>query len=253
MKDLPITLLVMDCFTAPKTLAAVDFSTRWCHFNEVVFMTDTKKFPDLKLPPFNTDVHQSFPGQLREMTVIHHEQSDRKVTRPGAPQHKPLPIDYELAIMREPGRHVQTSHYLHLEWDSAVLNPYAWNDEWLKYDYIGAPWPPHYEHGFPPCDGRTNAVGNAGASLQSVRYARAVRKMTEEFKSDPNLISSDMYPCRTARGWLEENFGIKFAPVPVAWAFSCENRVYGGQFCFHGRWTVQMNGWRGPFFDPMYP
>ena len=37
--------------------------------------------------------------------------------------------------------HIQTSHCLLIQSDGFVLFPDKWDDSWLDYDYIGAPWP----------------------------------------------------------------------------------------------------------------
>ena len=36
---------------------------------------------------------------------------------------------------------VRTSHYLSIQADGWVLDASRWTDEFLEYDYIGAPWP----------------------------------------------------------------------------------------------------------------
>jgi len=238
MLKLPnVTLFAIDCFTPAKTLAALSFSTTWVRFANIILLTDTNKF-QVKPNPW--------------ITVIHHEEGDRKAVRPNAPYHPALPVDYEMAVMREPAKYVKTTHLLHIEWDSAILNPAAWNDAWLKYDFIGAPWPPHHEPGWPACDGETNNVGNGGFSLKSRRFVTLLREATDLFKDDPGIISSDMWPCRTLRPWLEER-GMKFAPDTVAERFSCENRIYSGQFGMHGRWTCEMNNWGGSFLGSIRP
>ena len=225
-----VTLFAIDCFSPQRTLDAMLFSTQWVKFGDVILLTDMRK-----------QFHK--PSWVR---IIHHEESTRKVPRPQAPYHPPLPIDYELAVMREPSKYVQTSHLIHMEWDSAVLNRAAWDNDWLKYDFIGAPWHPHHEPGWPPCDGETNNVGNGGFSLKSLKFVTLTAEATVLFKDDPGICSSDMWPCRTIRPWLEQH-GVTFAPETVAEKFSCENRIYSGQFGYHGRWTAAMNNWGGPF------
>ena len=36
---------------------------------------------------------------------------------------------------------INTSHVLLIHPDGFVVNPNSWSDEFLNYDYIGAPWP----------------------------------------------------------------------------------------------------------------
>lgn len=231
-----VTLFSIDCFNPKATLRAIEQSTRWVKFFEVILLTDMEKFGDLP----------KTVGYKVPVRYIQHKQGTQRLNIAGMAH---FPIDYEMAAMREPALHVTTSHYLRVEWDSAVLNPDAWRGEWLSYDYIGAPWREHEEPGYPVCDGETNAVGNAGFSLQSFTYARAVRRATEEFKDDKTMPCSDAWPCRTVREWLEGVCHIRFAPVSVASRFSCENKIYSGQFAFHGQHTVAMNRWGTPFFE----
>lgn len=221
-------------------------SMRHITFADAILLTDTRR-------------HKLGFSEIR---VLHHEEGNVKVECP-RPSHYPLPRDYELASLREPSNPVhgvKTTHILWQEWDAGVLNPWMWNDRdgvtghiwgdvWISYDYIGAPWPPHHEQGWPPCDGHTNNVGNAGFSLRSLNYCRATADALEHFADDPMVargcVSSDMHPCRTWRKWLEQERGIKFAPEHIAAKFSCENSVYAGQFGYHGQWTAELNNWCG--------
>lgn len=119
---------------------------------------------------------------------------------------------------------IHTSHALVIQHDGYVLNWEAWKDEWLEYDYIGAPW--WYK------DGKN--VGNGGFSLRS-------KKLIRILAIDPKIELThpeDHHICRTYRPYLEKEYGIKFAPEEVAKEFSIEgwkgDRNYKGQFGFHG-------------------
>lgn len=256
-----VTLFAIDCFTPLKTLAMMDISMRFVDFGDAMLLTNTdhgdwvnhpafiKEFwPDgtLKVNYWRVEQARTLSmAQLSGIKLLPHKESTEKCPRPEAPHHPPLPKDYERAVMVEPSRHASTDFILHMEWDSAVLNPLAWTDDFLKYDYIGAPWWRHTEPGWPTCD-ETNNVGNGGFSLKSQKYCQLIAQACEFFHDHPGIISSDMWPCRSMRPWLEHR-GIKFAPAEVAYRFSCENQIYSGQFGFHGRWTAEMNGWGGVF------
>jgi hypothetical protein len=60
--------------------------------------------------------------------------------------------------------YLETSHVLNLHWDAGVISPLSWTDDFLKYDYVGAPW----WYG----DGRN--VGNGGFSLRSARLMQHI-------------------------------------------------------------------------------
>lgn len=132
-----------------------------------------------------------------------------------------------------------TSHCLHMEWDAGILNTAAWDNNWLEYDFIGAPWTyPHTFPGFPPCT-RERCVGNFGFSLISKRMAVALSKLSAP--NDRELAQfSDVYVCMKLRPMLE-TVGIRFAPEEVALKFSCECKTYVRQFGWHGQYTAHDN------------
>lgn len=113
-------------------------------------------------------------------------------------------------------KHVHTEHLLICQYDGYVHNWQAWDDNWLQYDYIGAPW--HYNDGM--------AVGNGGFSLRS-------RRLMEILSTDPYIRfkhPEDHHICRTYRPYLETTYGIKFAPVEVAERFSFEGYMQPGKY-----------------------
>ena len=123
-------------------------------------------------------------------------------------------------------KYVETSHMLFVQWDSWILNPEAWTDEFLEYDYVGAPW--WYE------DGKN--VGNGGFSLRSTRLMRHVGANPEKY---PFATAEDDQLCRVHREALEAE-GFRWAPEDLAYRFSRE--VTGWErpdksFGFHGLFT----------------
>lgn len=105
--------------------------------------------------------------------------------------------------------HMRTSHALCIQWDSWIVEPDMWRDEYLKYDYIGAPW--WYKDGM--------NVGNGGFCLRSTRLMRFVHKHRAAF---PCVTSADddLY-CRKYRPTLQEA-GFVWAPESVAFDFAFE-------------------------------
>ena len=85
-----------------------------------------------------------------------------------------------------------------------------WSDEFLKYDYIGAPW--WYK------DGKN--VGNGGFSLVSTPLKRYIFDRRWEYPCD-TAVDDDLL-CRTYRPRLEDA-GFRWAPEPLAhdFAFEC--------------------------------
>ena len=124
---------------------------------------------------------------------------------------------YTPFFMRELHAHIQTAFALVTQWDGYIINPGAWTDEFLNYDYIGSPWP------WMP----DNRVGNGGFSLRSKRLLQAI--------SDPQFVvhgtwngesvGEDVLMCRIYRPLLEQKYGIRFAPEAVAERFAYERGV----------------------------
>lgn len=130
----------------------------------------------------------------------------------------------------------ETSHCLHMEWDSRVVNPSAFKQDWFQYDYIGAPWKyPMKVLDYPICT-TENCVGNSGFSLISKKFADALARVSNPSRRD----ISDNYVCLKLRPSLE-GMGLRFAPESVAERFSCEDRRYSGQFGWHGKGTAKIN------------
>lgn len=136
---------------------------------------------------------------------------------------------------------IKTSHILIIQSDGWVVNPDIWSDEWLKYDYIGAPWaldPSHRLQGFPNVTSKNN-VGNGGFSLRSMKLFNSIQKFLN--KNNSFTYPEDAFICRLLRPYLEKE-GIVFATQEVASKFSVENTLYSGQFGFHGKVTMRING-----------
>jgi len=101
-----------------------------------------------------------------------------------------------------------------------VIDGSAWKNEFLDYDYIGAPWPswvhPHYR------------VGNGGFSLRSKKLMTILQdnKYTAQHPEDAQI-------CRILRPALEKE-NIEFAPIELAEWFSYESMFKTHQtFGFH--------------------
>lgn len=117
---------------------------------------------------------------------------------------------------------INTSHILLVQYDGYVLDSSAWTDEFLDFDYIGAPWT--------YTDGRN--VGNGGFSLRSKRLHTILAR-------DPSISvgsPEDEIICRLFRGYLETHHGIKYAPEALAHKFSFEmHRPVQKTFGFHNK------------------
>lgn len=104
---------------------------------------------------------------------------------------------------------LRTSHSLGIQWDSWIVDPGMWSDDFLQYDYIGSPW--WYKDGL--------NVGNGGFSLRSTHLLRYVHKHRAKY---PCLTDADddLY-CRKYRPQLQDA-GFVWAPEKRAFDFAFE-------------------------------
>jgi hypothetical protein len=130
-------------------------------------------------------------------------------------------VEYSHFMLRRLGEHVATPFVLVTQWDGFVVDPAQWSDDFLAFDYVGAPW-----HDQP----QALCVGNGGFSLRSQRLLQASR--------DPRVNPvhpEDQALCRDHRALLEREHGVRFAPPALARRFSFENTRRGAStFGFHG-------------------
>lgn len=142
--------------------------------------------------------------------------------------------------------------------DGYIVNSSLWTDEFLQYDYVGAPWPlekewissqtekqrPYMLSNLPK-----NRVGNGGFSLRSRKFL----DFSLQFKSCEGLGEDTFLSVRNYDDAI--GYGIKFAPFDLAVRFSYENPCidFGTpwnsrikfdkkkHFGFHGRNFVNKN------------
>jgi hypothetical protein len=133
--------------------------------------------------------------------------------------------EYSYFILTELEKYIHTQFCLVTQWDGWVINYNAWDSEFLKYDYIGAIWPEYSE----------NQIGNGGFSLRSKKLLKSTKEL---LILKPNFLTpliEDDFICRNQRGFLEENYKIKFPSIEIANKFSFEgNRKKINTFGFHG-------------------
>jgi hypothetical protein len=130
--------------------------------------------------------------------------------------------EYSKFILNDLTNYVDTEFCLLVQWDGIMLNPTAWKDTFLNYDYIGAPWA--YQ---------TNNVGNGGFSLRSKKLLELLHNMKIVLPgAEDNII------CRTGVKNELISAGITFADEEIAFKFSIEGNpkfgnIYTNQLGFH--------------------
>jgi len=131
--------------------------------------------------------------------------------------------DYNYYCFVELGKHVDTTRALVIQYDSWVIRPELWDDNWLNWDYLAAPWPV-VENSYIANNGERARVGNGGFSLRSKWLMDIPRIEGWGLRSEQNQKNEDGQICCY---WRKEflRWGIKYAPVEVAARFSFENEV----------------------------
>jgi hypothetical protein len=143
--------------------------------------------------------------------------------------------DYSGFMLHELSDHITSDFALCVQWDGFVLDGRRWRDEFLQYDYIGAPWP-HFDH---------HRVGNGGFSLRSKRLLEAAGTIAFDAR-----VAEDIAICRDNRNWLEKDLGLRFAPEALAREFAFERLPFTGrEFGFHGIFNMRRLLQRPWFID----
>lgn len=146
---------------------------------------------------------------------------------------------YSYSMIYDLDRYVDTEFALIIQYDGFVINPHSWRDEFLDYDYIGAPFAmPKDDFSYRDINGKIFRVGNGGFSLRSKKLIELANKQKLEWKPFHGYYNEDGFICAMNRH-IYESHGCKFAPLDVAKYFSHESiipEILGvTPFGFHGK------------------
>ena len=153
--------------------------------------------------------------------------------------------EYSYFCVKKLNDFVDTKHCLIVQPDGFVTNPLMWSDEFLKYDYVAAPWDKMLSQramwlagmGIHDPDSIPAIVGNGGFSLRSKKLLEICSNL--DYKN-PTL-PEDVFIMVHSRQILKDN-AIKIAPLMLAKRFSLEcpidmnekNVTLDAHFGFHG-------------------
>lgn len=155
------------------------------------------------------------------------------------------PIDftgYSKFMIEELYKVVDTNFCLVVQADGFVTNPSLWTNEFLDYDYVGAPWPSAvqvHNGSISQINFDKNRVGNGGFSLRSKKLLEVCSQVKFDALEFP-IKSEDLIICHFL---FEEmcKVGIRFAPLQLASRFSIESPIdrhansLALSFGFHGK------------------
>lgn len=194
MKDLKqVDIISVNCVNPNEGALAIQHCQKFFNFGRSVLFTNVEGDAD------NIEV-----VNISKMTSVH---------------------DYN-DFMLQIGNYLDNEFVMVVQDDGYVLNPNLWDDQYLEYDYIGAPWPleARWIDGFPDHISERmwrvlpkNRVGNGGFSIRSKKFL----EYSLQFTSCDGY-GEDEILCQINYEKAIE-FGIKFAPFELAAKFSYEN------------------------------
>lgn len=195
MLELPnITLVALTSVRLPQTIKALEYSMKEINFGSVKLLSDI--------------VPENLPDSIKfEIT----EKSSN--------------IDeWNYNVIYNLPNHINTEFALLIHDNGFVVNPSSWKDEFLDYDYIGAPWPlPKDNFSYRDINQNIIRVGNS-VSLRSKKLLNVPKKLDLEWKPFHGFTNEDGFICVNYRHkYLEE--GCKFADLDVAKYFSHESMI----------------------------
>jgi hypothetical protein len=127
---------------------------------------------------------------------------------------------FDVYSFEEMHRHIDTSHMLMVQDHSGIIYPELWEDEWLQWDYIGAPFPIRPEF-FSVSTGELVRQGNGGFSLRSKKLLSLPHELGLKCVYDRGFSNDDGLFCSYYRKTFLEH-GINYADVNVAAKFAFE-------------------------------
>lgn len=207
-----VTLVAMTSVNVKATIQAMEYSMRGIDFGDAVLITHKKPFG---LPK---SIRYSHTSKLTNID------------------------DFNYKMVYELGDHIKTDYALIVHADGFVVHPEMWRDEFLDYDYIGAPWPL-------PKEGDTTTYRDIHGNICRVGNSAGIRsKRLMDFPKIANVpwegeyaygkmwFYEDGFICCKIRHLLEAE-GMQIAPLEVAKYYSHEQMIPEVQgitpFAFH--------------------
>ena len=188
-----VTLIAVTSVKVEETLKALEYSCRGIKFGDVKLLTN---------------VSIDTPDYIKCVSIDRISNID----------------EWSHFIIYKLGDFIDTEFAMLIHDDGFIINPECWRDEFLEYDYIGAPWPlPTDNFSFRDINNNLIRVGNS-VSLRSKKLIDLPNKLGLEWKSFHGYYNEDGFICVNYRHIYLEN-GIKYADLDVAKYFSHETMI----------------------------
>lgn len=174
------TLVAIGSTRIKETLKAIDICHKYCNFYDTIFFTDAETPYTFRIPRMDS---------IKA---------------------------YDQFVVKNLPKLIDADYTLTIHWDGFIVNPEAWTDQFLEYDYVGAPWP-WWDH----------ICGNGGFCLKSRKFFETQMELFDEsyFVNDPD----DVELCVKNREKFIKH-GCIYAPPNIAYQFATE---YGGYDNYH--------------------
>ena len=129
--------------------------------------------------------------------------------------------EWNRAVVFDLGDYIDTDFALLIHPDGGIGESQLWRNEWLNYDFIGAPFPlPRDNFSYRDVNGKIQRVGNS-VSLRSKKLLDLPKKIGMEWKPFHGYYNEDGYISVNMRHIFEKH-GCKFAPFEEALLFGRE-------------------------------
>lgn len=204
-----VTLVLMSSVDIDKCIKVLELSSKDIEFGDIKFITHEK--------PSN------LPNKIKYCYIDKINSID----------------EYSYSMIYKLENYIDTDYALVIQTDGFIVNPNMWREEFLEYDYIGAPFQlPRDNFSYRDAFGNIFRVGNGGFSLRSKKLIKLANEIGLKWKAFHGFYNEDGFICAMYRHIYEDN-DCKFAPLDVAKYFSHEAYIPEIEgiipFGFHGK------------------
>ena len=147
------------------------------------------------------------------------------------------PDSYNNFVINDLYKYIDTDFILIVHYDGTIVNESLWDNKFLDYDYIGAPWPFSNVNMYTN-DNSIHWQGNGGFCLRSRKFLYISSKIGDS-NLRPAGYPEDVYLSIINRK-LFELYNCTFAPIDLCKKFSFENKfdenhTIQNSFGIHGK------------------
>jgi len=193
-----VTLVAVTSVHIDSHVKALEYSSKDVEFGEVKILSDI--------------IPKNLPNYIK------HEKID-KLSHPIGEGRGGGKDQWNYFMVYKLGSYINTDYAIIIHHDGFVVNACSWKDEFLEYDYIGAPWfLPTDNFSYRDVNNKIIRVGNS-VGLRSKRLMDLPSKIDMEWKPFHGYWNEDGFISVNNRHIFMEH-GMNFADLDVAKSFS---------------------------------